>query len=152
MALADRKPILLSDSPSFKDQGKLSPDDHWVAYNANDSGTWEVYAVSFPVTGRPIQVSTKGGVQPRWRRDGKEMFYLAPDGEMMAVDIRTTSEPSIEFGAPKILFQTRLNPPDPEVEQYDVTPDGQRFITITPPTQTSRQFNFIVNWTSLLKK
>jgi len=80
------------------------------------------------------------------------MFYLAPDGKMMAVDIRTTSESPIEFGAPRILFQTRVNSPDPEVDQYDVTADGQRFIVITPPAETSPQFNLIVNWTSLLKK
>src|SRR5437870_3364539 len=65
IGMTDRKSILLLDSPSIKDQPRFSPDGRWVAYNADDSGTFEVYVISFPVAGRPLQVSTKGGVQPR---------------------------------------------------------------------------------------
>src|SRR5262249_55645113 len=146
----DRKPILILDSPSAKDEARFSPDGRWIAYNANDSGVFEVYVVSFPIAGRPIQISTSGGVQPRWRRDGKELFYLTRDGTLLAVDVHSTAE-SIDFGKPKPLFQTRLSPPSSELDQYDVTADGQRFIVIKPPAQSRQSMNLIVNWTSRLK-
>jgi Tol biopolymer transport system component len=146
----ERKPTLVLDSPSSKDEARFSPDGRWIAYNANDSGVFEVYVVSFPTAGRPIQISTKGGVQPRWRRDGKEMFYLTRDGTLMAVDVHSTAE-SIDVGQPKALFQTRLTPPSSEIEQYDVTADGQKFIVIKPPAESRQSMNLIVNWTSRLK-
>jgi Tol biopolymer transport system component len=146
----DRKPVVVLDSPSIKDQPRFSPDGRWIAYNARESDVHEVYIVSFPVAARPIQVSTKGGMQPQWRRDGKEIFYLDPEGKMMAVDVQTAGG-SLNFGSPKMLFQTPLSSPSPEVDQYDVTSDGQRFIMITPPADARRTMNLIVNWPSLLK-
>ncbi|HMF00639.1 MAG TPA: hypothetical protein VKK06_12200 [Terriglobia bacterium] len=92
----------------MKDQEHFSPDGRWIAFNADDSGRFEIYVIAFPVPGRPIQVSTNGGVQPRWRRDGKEMFYLALDGKMMSLEVRSSSTSPIEFGSQKALFETPL--------------------------------------------
>jgi len=78
------------------------------------------------------------------------MFYLAPDGKMMAVEVRSTAG-SLDFGRPNPLFPTRLNPPSAEVDQYDVTRDGQRFIVVTPPAESRQTMNLIVNWPALLR-
>ena len=108
--------------------------------------------MSFPEPGPPIRVSVNGGVQPRWRRDGKEIFYLAPDGTMMAVAVRSSGSSSIEFGVPQPLFRTRLPEPSAYVEQFDVSADGQRFIVITPPDNAEAQrMNLLLNWTARMK-
>jgi hypothetical protein len=151
MSGEDRTPIRVLDSPSTKDQERLSPDGKWMAYNANDSGRFEVYVVSFPIAGRPIPVSIDGGVQPRWRRDMKELFYLAPDGMLMAVDVVQTAT-DLEFRTPHPLFQTGLVSPSMGWEQYDVTRDGQKFIVITPPAERpARGVNLLLNWQTKIK-
>lgn len=88
------------------DQAQFSPDGRWIAYNANESGRYEVYVVPFPPTGDKWQVSSAGGVQPRWRGDGNELYYLTPDGVLMAVDIRTDDK--VHASTPRALFPTRL--------------------------------------------
>jgi serine/threonine protein kinase/Tol biopolymer transport system component len=145
-------PRLVLESPSSKDELRFSPDVHWIAYDANDTGRSEVYVVSFPDPGAPIRISVGGGVQPRWRRDGKEIFYLAPDGTMMTVAVRSSGPSSIDFGVPQPLFRTRLTAPSAGWEQFDVSADGQRFIVITPQDQSGGQhMNLLLNWTSRLK-
>jgi dipeptidyl aminopeptidase/acylaminoacyl peptidase len=140
----DRKPILVVDSPFVKDQAQFSPDTRWVAYNAIDSGRFEVYVTSFPSGSQTVKVSSGGGVQPRWRSDGQELFYLDLGGRMMAVDV--TIGPSIEFGVPRVLFQTRVEPAS-YIDQYDVTRDGQRFFLIVPVgTSTERPTHVVLNW------
>ena len=91
-------------SPSFETQGALSADGHWLAYTSDVSGRFEVYVQSFPEPGSRIQVSASGGSAARWRRDGKELFYLALDGTLMAVPVRA-GQP-LEFGSPVSLFQS----------------------------------------------
>ncbi len=87
----DRRPLVLADSPANEDQGQFSPDGRWVAYTSNESGLSEIYVISFPPTlnGGRWMVSRGGGVQPRWRRDGRELFYISPDWTMMAVPVST---------------------------------------------------------------
>jgi Tol biopolymer transport system component len=118
-------------------QAQFSPDGRWVAYASSESGRPEVYVQPFPATGAKWQVSTGGGEQPRWRRDGKEMFYLAADRRLMAVPIRV---PGAFDAAPAVpLFETTLGVGYLGVSQaYDVTRDGQRFVVasvdpMTPP-------------------
>jgi Tol biopolymer transport system component len=81
---ADRLPIPYLKSKFGVSHGQFSPDGKWVAYASNESGRWEVYVSSFPTPGGNWKISSSGGSEPRWRQDGKELFYLASDGKLMA--------------------------------------------------------------------
>jgi Tol biopolymer transport system component/predicted Ser/Thr protein kinase len=111
--------------------GQFSPDGRWVAYASNESGTWEIYVAPFPGPGANWKVSSTGGSEPRWRRDGKELFFLAPDGTLMASEVTIGST----FGAkpPRTLFRIRRREPTyaADLFSYDVSPDGQRFLVNT---------------------
>ena len=109
-------------------QAQFSPDGAWVAYTSAESGRLEVYVQSFPATGAKWQVSTTGGEQPRWRRDGKELFYLAPDRHVMAVAIKAPA--AFDAEEPRRLFATPNSPVgDINVSQsYDVMPGGTMFL------------------------
>jgi Tol biopolymer transport system component len=125
----DRRSITVADTPFGEDEPRFSRDGRWIAYNSDESGTHQVYVVSFPAIDQKRQISTDGGVQPRWRRDGKELFYLALDGRIMAVDVRFDS--TIDVGIPRPLFNTRLSV-DPIRDQFAVAGDGQRFLVQAP--------------------
>src|SRR5207253_2711197 len=104
-----------------EDQGQFSPDGQWIAYRPNESGRREVYVRLFPGPGGQRQVSTEGGSQPRWRRDGKELFYIAGDNKLMAVPVRLSSEAQpMDLGPPVALFATRLASPTNAQQQYAV--------------------------------
>jgi hypothetical protein len=108
-------------------QGAISPDGKWVAYTSDESGRWEVYLDRFPSKGSKLAISAGGGGQPHWRSDGKELFYLRPDGTMMAVDMRL--EPMPQVGASRTLFRTVLPGGLVDVRNhYEVSADGQRFL------------------------
>jgi hypothetical protein len=101
-----------------------------------------------------FQISTTGGVQPRWRRDGKELFYLSPEGKLIAVEVKTA--PTFEYGPPKTLFQTQILrlAGFTLVFQYDVAPDGKRFLlnnAVSGGTNSS-PITVVLNWTAGLKK
>jgi eukaryotic-like serine/threonine-protein kinase len=141
----DRKPITVVESSSAVDEPHVSRDGRWLAYSSNDTGQWEVYLQPFMRPGGRVRVSTNGGSQPRWRADGKELFYLTFDGVMMSVDTSTPANP----GAPRKLFEPRfwVNPVD---DQYDVTADGQRFLVIVPEGQQATRLTVQTNWPSAL--
>lgn len=146
----DQKPFPIVKSPSSQDECHFSFDGKWFAYNSNESGTWQVYVDSFPAADKKRQISTNGSAQARWRSDGKELYYLALDGKMMAVDVRGGTK--IVPGIPRELFNTGLNV-DPVNDQYAVTPDGQRFLLLKPLTEAaSTPITVVLNWTALLKK
>ena len=107
---------------------QVSPDGKWVAYQSDESGEWEVYISPFPNGGGKLQVSQGGGSQPRWRADGKEIFYLDFEGNVVAVPVN--SEGSLSAGTSKRLFQShaRTAVSSSDLFSYDVTPDGQRFL------------------------
>ena len=112
--VGERTPRIIVDTPlAIEDQAHVSPDGRWIAFNSNESGRWEVYVASFPDFTRKRQISTDGGVQPLWRRNGQELFYLDPRGHLMMVP----SGPNADFGVPRALFQTRLNP-TPHLGEY----------------------------------
>jgi Tol biopolymer transport system component len=150
----ERKPVPFLKTPFFERHAQLSPDGRWMAYISNESGTYEVYVQSFPAGGGKWQVSTKGGVQPHWRHDGKEIFYLAPDGKMMAVAVKAGA--TFEAGTPEPLFQTRifgLAPVQYYSQQYDVTPDGQRFlINVDVADVNAAPLTVVLDWTAALQK
>ena len=146
----DRKPLPIVLSPASQDEPHFSFDGKWLAYGSNESGTWEIFVTNFPAADQRHQISTNGGGQPRWREDGKELHYLALDGKMMVVDIRTNTK--IESGIPRALFDTNLSV-DPFRDQYAVTPDGQRFLLLKPlADKASAPITVILNWTSQLNK
>jgi eukaryotic-like serine/threonine-protein kinase len=133
--------------------GQFSPDGRWVAYASNESGRWEVYVTSFPDGRGKWQVSTAGGSQPRWRGDGKELFYLASDSKIMAVPI--TGGTNFDPGSPVPLFQAipREMGATTELAEYDVTRDGQRFLVNTQVRDPETQpMSVILNWSAQLKK
>jgi len=123
---------------------KLSPDGRWMAYISNESGQWEVYLQPFPGPGNRRQVSSNGGSEIVWARNGLELFYR--DGSrMMAVPIRTT--PSFSIGNPEVLFEGTYLLGSPGAHNYDVTPDGQRFLMIKAgDREDAPQVQVILNW------
>jgi eukaryotic-like serine/threonine-protein kinase len=131
----------LTMRPPGGDQLRVSPNGEWVAFEAKDSGRRpEVYVASFPDFIDKRQISVSGGIQPRWRRDGAELFYLTLQGTLMAVDI--AKGPSALPGAPRRLFDTPLHP-SPGFDQYAVTADGQRFLIIEKNGET---ITVLMNW------
>lgn len=114
-----------------------------------ESGRFEIYVKPFPEPGRKWEVSTGGGLEPRWRRDGKELFYVTPDGKVMAVEVGTDA--AFEAGTPQALFVTSLK--NASGWRYDVSPDGQRFLVNRPIDQeSSPPITLVQNWTALLKR
>jgi serine/threonine protein kinase len=127
----DRSAYSLINSPADDVLARFSPDGGWIAYASDESGTDEVYVRSFTPDGRTgadhERVSSSGGTQPIWRRDGKELFYLSPKGEIMSVAVKRSGT-GHEFGSPAALF-TIVTPSSGRVlGTYDVAPDGQRFL------------------------
>ena len=132
---------------------QFSPDGKWVAYSSNETGNWEVYVVPFPAGDSRWQVSRGGGEQPRWRRDGKELFFLSPDAKMMAVAVKAGS--TFEAESPVMLFQAhpRQFISAMELVSYDVSADGQRFLINTKVDEpNAAPLSVILHWTSEMEK
>jgi Tol biopolymer transport system component len=132
---------------------QFSPDGRWVAYSSNETGNSEVYVSPFPSADGKWQVSRGGGEEPRWRRDGKELFYLSAEGKMMAVAVKTGS--NFEAGSPVALFQTHLRQPISlmELVSYDATADGQKFLINTKVDEpNAAPLSIILNWASEMEK
>ena len=139
----------LKSSSTLKN-GQFSPDGKWVAYSSNESGRWEVYVTSFPEAHGKWQVSNAGGDQPRWRSDGKELFYLGPDSRMMAVPVKTGA--NFDAGTPTALFQANPRELVATSEQfsYDVSKDGQKFLINTQLKTGMAPMSVILNWSAKL--
>ncbi len=149
LSLPDRKVTPFVHGDFDEVLGDFSPDGHWVAYASNESGRFEVYVQPFPGPGGKWQVSTDGGTAPLWRRDGKELFYIAADSKLMAVPVKTGAV--FESEEPRPLFEARLRN-DPS-RHYDVSPDGQRFLLNIPLAGgTSPPITLVQNWTALLRR
>lgn len=149
------------DKPDAKDSALLgtnfpeahaqfSPDGHWLSYVSEETGRGEVYAAPFPSLSSKLQISTSGGFQPRWRRDGKEIYYIAPDGKMMAVPVEPSGN-SLKPDPPKALFQTRIVTAVRGYQQYDVTADGQKFLINSNVEQSSDPITLYANWATALR-
>jgi Tol biopolymer transport system component len=125
---AGGEPTRLLNSKGSERNGQISPDGKWVAYASDESGSWEIYVTSFPGAAGKWQVSRGGGSEPRWRGDGKEIFYIAPSGMLMAVPVN--GETTFATGQPTPLFQVRGRAPisSTDVFSYDVAKDGRRFL------------------------
>jgi len=144
LPLTDRKPVAVLQTPYNESGARCSPDGRWLAYSSDETGRDEVYVTSFPSPGGKWAISTSGGGQPQWRRDGTELFYVAPDRTVTAV--RINAGPTFEAGAVTPLFKLRGS-------SYAATADGRRFVTDEPIGDPgSRPITVVLNWTSGLKK
>ncbi len=124
-----------------------------MAYASNETGSMEIYVSPFLSGSGKWQVSSAGGQEPRWRQDGKELFYLSADGKMMAVAVKTGA--SFEAGSPVALFQTHARQPVSSQDHfsYDVSGDGQRFLIITKMDEANAaSLSVLLNWASEMEK
>jgi len=136
-------PVVHTDASEIA--GALSPDGRWLAYASDVSGQYEVYVQSFPGGGGKRQISTGGGNHPRWRRDGRELFYYARDGKLMTAPVR--SGKSFEVDAAVSLFEFRAVTTLVFIAPYAVTGDGQRFlINAVVETEPNAPLTVVVNW------
>jgi dipeptidyl aminopeptidase/acylaminoacyl peptidase len=135
----DAKPQNVTNTPFAETYSAISPDSHWIAYQSNESGHDEIVLQSFPDGGFKKQVSSAGGLFPRWSRNGEELYYVAPDYTLMAVPINRAGE-SVELGAPAPLFRMRF--PDQD-RNYAVSADGRILVNTLPG---SRPMTVILNW------
>src|SRR5262249_27355632 len=128
----DMKPFPFLKTRFDEWQGQFSPDSKWVAYQSNESGQSEIYVQPFPGPGGKFQISTNGGAQPRWNKNGNEIFYVSLDSKMMAASVKLSRDgQSLETGTPAMLFPVRIagGPlPGPFLQQYAVSSDGLRFL------------------------
>jgi serine/threonine protein kinase len=137
----------LRETTAYEIQPRLSPDDRWLSYASNETGRWEVFVEPFPPSGPRWQISTDGGSQPLWRRDGAELFFLAPDAKLMSVTVTETSGAGFSYSAPRVLFQTRIRPTyAPFPVNYAVSPDGQRFLIEGVRPGTGPTISVATNW------
>ncbi|MGE5278984.1 MAG: protein kinase domain-containing protein [Acidobacteriota bacterium] len=144
----DRKPVPFLATPFSERNARFSPDGRHVAYESDISGAPEIYVRPFHDSGGTWRVSNRGGQTPAWRGDGREIYYLAPDGALMATPV-TSAEP-FQTGTPAALFKLVVaESTDP---QYDVFPDGKRFLVNQQVSSKEEPINVLVNWIAALKK
>jgi eukaryotic-like serine/threonine-protein kinase len=148
--LGDRQPFPFLQTKFNERRGVFSPDARWIAYESDESGSYQVCVQSLP-PGSKWQISSDGGEQPRWRRDGKELFYRAANGKLMAAEVKADAS-GFESSVPKPLFVA------PTIDfyyapLYAVTADGKRFLMNTPVEESvSAPITVVLNWTAELKK
>jgi len=153
LALPEQKATQFLKATSTLKNGRFSPDGKWLAYASNESGRWEIYVTSFPDAHGKWQVSTGGGDQPKWRSDGKELFYFSPESKLMAVSVTTGIH--FDAGTPTVLFQA--NPREmvatSEHVTYDISKDGQKFLINTQTKQSETMpMSVVLNWSARLNK
>jgi hypothetical protein len=155
----DRKPFPVVQTNFEERGGQFSPDGKWIAYESNESGRFEIYLQPFPGPGAKSQISTGGGLQVRWRRDGKELFYSSPDGRLMAVPMRLSSNSqAFEVGSPVPLWTTRIESAvqggvqGGRAQEYIVSFDGQRFLMNTLVELAASPITLILNWNAGSRK
>ena len=150
--LASKKVTVVSNRGAGDANGAFSPDGRWIAYDSDETGRSEVYVQPFPPTGRRWQVSSAGGSQPRWRRDGRELFLLTADDFIAAAPV--TKDPELHVGTPVPLFRTHPNAlTGISAFTYDVAADGQRFLVNTVAEDApTPPLDVLVHWTALLDR
>ncbi len=147
-----RKAQPFVQTPFTEGAPRFSPDGRWMAYISDESGHREIYVQPYPGPGGKWQISTEGGTEPVWNPNGRELFYRSGD-KMMAVDIATQS--GFTVGKPHMLFEGQYQPTPVTFPNYDVSPDGQRFLMLKPAEQAQAaptQINVVLNWFEELKR
>ncbi len=151
--LRDRSLQPFLKTPFNEGAPAFSPDGRWLAYSSDESGRTEVYVQPYPGPGGKWQVSTDGGSEPSWNPNGRELFYRNGDNKMMAVDV--AAHPSFSAGKSKLLFEGLYQlSATPAARNYDVSPDGQRFLMLKADEQerSASQINVVLNWFEELKR
>jgi Tol biopolymer transport system component len=142
----ERKPFPWLGTRFQETSPRFSPDGRWIAFESNESGVPEIYAALTEGGADKHRISPSGGRMPRWRADGRELYYIAPDGSVMVVPVHPGSK--LEVEAPRPLFR-----PDPGIENYDVMPDGSRFLaTVRVEAIPESPIRAIVNWEGAMKR
>jgi eukaryotic-like serine/threonine-protein kinase len=147
----DKKPFPFLKTSFDERNGQFSPDGKWIAYQSDESGRFEIYVQPFPVQGGKFQISTNGGAQVRWNKNGKEIFYVSLDSKMMAAPVKLSLDgQSLETGTPIVLFPVRIagGPlQGSQKQQYAVSSDGQRFlVNLALDDDTTSPITMILNW------
>ena len=157
--MGEKKPFAVLQSSFDEIQGQFSPDGRWLAYSSNESGRYEIYVRTFPEVRGKWLVSAAGGMQPRWRRDGRELFYVARDTRLMAVTVRQALDEGLEAGPPVALFPTRLATGGNIAStgflaraQYAVAPDGRFLLNMASDDGVTSPITIVHNWTAGLKQ
>jgi hypothetical protein len=145
----DRKPFPFVSTPFDEQQGVFSPDGRWVAYQSDESGRYEIYVRPFPGPGGQAQASAGGGHSPRWRADGKELYYLAPDLRLMAAKVSAQGT-GFTAATPESLFPTHINQATNR-PQYDVARDGRFLILTDLPDTSAEPIHLLLNWRPMAK-
>jgi Tol biopolymer transport system component len=154
LRLSDRKAQPFLRTPFNEGNPRFSSDGRWIAYTSDESGRNEVYVQPYPGPGGKWQVSKDGGTEPVWNRNGRELFYRSGN-KMMAVEI--TTQPNFALSNPRMLFEGLYALAPVPVSNYDVSPDGQRFLMLKPTEQEQAQaaptqINVVMNWFEELKQ
>lgn len=151
LSMSDARSMPVVATPFHEYQPAISPDGKLLAYGSMESGTGEVYVQAFPGPGGKWRVSTSGGGEPRWRADGRELFYMAGDRKLMTVAVTPGSPP--KFSLPQPLFTAPVSPDANVRNRYDVSRDGQRFILVQATTQTAvGPTTVVLDWLGMLEK
>jgi Tol biopolymer transport system component len=140
-------PAAVIDGRFDENYARLSPDGKWMLYNSNESGRPEIYAISMPSRSSRVRVTTNGGEFPRWRSDGREVFYLSPDNKLNAVGVKASGD-ELVIGEPQALFEVTV--PAQPGHPYAVSNDGQRFLVIVDTLPAPPPLTVVLNWTNLL--
>ena len=148
LALANQKRSPVVQMAARQEFGRFSPNGRWVAYRSTETGRSEVFVVSFPDVGAPTLISTAGGTFPRWRQDGRELFYLTPDNTLMVAAVNGQGR-EFQVGTVQPVF-TRAHPSG-GTYPYEVSPDGQRFLDTTLLEAQESSITVVTNWTVGLK-
>ena len=144
----DRKPYPLFRDLADDKYPHFSPNGRWVAYRSNESGRNQIYVIPFQGSGGKWQVSSAGGERPVWRADGRELYYISPDGELMAVAVREGGS-TFEFNAPRRLFQASIL--GGYGERYGVSPNGRRFLVLVQKEEGPVPLTLVMNWSADLQ-
>jgi eukaryotic-like serine/threonine-protein kinase len=144
----ETKPRAVVSAPAYEGGAQFSPNGRWMAYASDESGQMQVYVRPYPGSDRKDQVSTQGGTQPLWNRNGRELFYRNGN-KMMVVDV--TTSPNLVLSQPRQLFEQRYSFFTVTIPNYDISADGQRFVMVKDEFGSGR-LNLVLNWTEELKR
>jgi Tol biopolymer transport system component len=146
------KAFPIVETPYLERGGRFSPDGKWIAYSSREPGRDEIYVTAFPSGGAHVQVSVAGGTEPLWRRDGREIFFVSPDSRMMAAEVDGSGREFVIRGVRPLFGLNLFTGPRLSFHDYDVAPDGQRFLVSSAGEARMQRLTLVVHWQATLNK